>query len=223
MFGSLKRLAVPCAAVMVLGAATAAQADPFTYTTSGSFTATAPDTTAPEVLVLTTTTDTLKAGGGTNLMLGFQAAGDSGVTPDNNVLLGRFILHGKDIDQSFTAGNTFTLNISQTVPGIGGASSSASITGSIDFTAAPPFGGADDAVLKLTFSPNPVLITAGGVTLSYKIANVDVTINDANQPFDAIITLTGAVSTVPLPGTAAMGVALIGGLGLLRRRTAALI
>jgi hypothetical protein len=132
----------------------------------------------------------------------------------NQAILGKFLLSGSLTSETFNIHDTFTLNINQTVPGVNTGTSTASIVGSVTFV--PAASGTDVGSLTVTFSTNPVLITAGGKTLAYTIEPFQLNFT-ANAPGGAQGTLKADIvdTAVPLPATANMGFGLLGGLGCL--------
>lgn len=215
MVSWLKRLAALVAVIAFLGMPAASKAETVTYSTTGSFNAVSPDSIGTATFGTTSYSDSLLAGGGQNLDLAFTGAtnGPSGQTTPAVVTLGTLTLIGGGQNQSFQTGDQFTLHIDQSSPGVGGADSTADITGNIVFTSVSHTNGIDSGVLTLNFNTNPVLVTSTGTPISYELANVNYAVSNLNQPFKADITLSGYATAVPLPSTAWMGLGLLGCVG----------
>lgn len=181
-----------------------ASAATVTYSTTGSFAAGSSSGTAVG--------NTLTSGGFT---ITFTGQVPNTIDPDTfgstNADLGIFTVTGAGSMADF-GGAEFSLTIFQTAPGTDSASSSATLQGQLAINAS-------NAVV-LSFNPDPVVITAGGFATFYDIAD-STPINPPNQN-GGLSDLRSVVSQVivPTPGAATAGFALMGLVGLRRRRAA---
>lgn len=106
---------------------------------------------------------------------------------------------------------TFTLDLYQIIPNVGGAKSEliGAATGTITDSLGPP-NSVGTSNLLITFNPNAFPQVAGS-SFAYNVASSTL-IQSGTSPTNT--TLDGGVTQVPLPSTASAGLISLGGLGL---------
>ena len=203
MFRWFGAVAPPLVAVALLVLPSAAQAAPVTFSTSGAFTAVAPDSG--------TGTNVLTTGSGATLTYQnvVNSFVDAALLPVSQVSLGTFSFNLNNASGTFAPGDEFTLTITQSDPGGGPESSSAFVTGSIVALSAP---SSDSGGVSMVFD-GPIIIGQVGYfidpfTLQW----------GGNLPGTASGTLYATVAAVPLPAAAWGGMALFGVLGGVKLR-----
>jgi len=133
--------------------------------------------------------------------------------PFSFVDFGSFFVQSSSASGDNFTGTNFTLSIFQVVPGTGSGSSIASVTGTLKGSA----GNASGSSIQLTFAPLTLSLPPAAPTVQYDIdtnASGKVIIGAGN---DDVTTLNGTVTSVPLPGIALAGMALMGCVGGLRK------
>ena len=110
-------------------------------------------------------------------------------------------------DVSAFNGATFTLDLNQTSPAAGSGSSTANLVTATIFTTT--FGA------TFNFTPNPIVVSSGGTTVSYQLNDPQTLRNDNTT------TLAGNITAVPSPAAAGAGLAMLGGVLVSRRRSVA--
>jgi len=229
MMSWIKRLAVPIAAIALVGMVSTVNADTVTFHTTGSFNGgsnvlTVPGTGTPGDMTITFNGATavpielLPDGSGN---LGISASYGSFSLSDT-VALG-------SMDLQSLNGTTFTLTVVQDDPDpfSGGSNNSHALSATLTGTIVATTGGATGAnQIKVVFNSSDVsfFIPGDGLayppTLRYQVdrETVILSTNDVHYPG----TIGGTVSAAPLPGVAVAGMGLLGGVGglnWLRRRS----
>jgi hypothetical protein len=139
-------------------------------------------------------------------------------SPVNGVFFGTFLLSTNDAASVESLnGVQFTLQINEYLPGSGGNTTTATVTGTVNLVPNTPLLNPD---VVITFTHPTVLVPAGLPDESYTIDTdghgsnkVLIKTSPGTNPEAAF--LLGDVRPVPLPATANMGFGLLGGLGCL--------
>jgi len=214
----IKRLVFPVAAIAMFAMVSSARADTVTYSTSGGFTAAGSDSVDIFGVLH-------NAVGNMDLSFAGTAATTSDPLTATFQTLGNFTMHtnvpSSGSPASFNSGDTFTLTLTQLLPpGLSSQTSTATITGSVQFVSSP-VPNSNSGTVILHFTQNPVYITAlNGLTYSYLLHDVNMNFT-SGRPSLVGGTLSADISVVPLPATAGTGLAMIlclGGLRIVRSR-----
>ena len=127
---------------------------------------------------------------------------------------------------TFDNSSSSTLALTQSLPGVGGGSSSTSlINGTVILT--NNFTGSASLDIVFANPTNPITFFTNGKYYSYKIRDIHLITNSAPGSSDPFL-VADISSAVPLPKTASMGLAMFGALGVvaggaaLRRRSIAM-
>ena len=182
---------------MMAFAASSANADPVTFSTSGTF-------TCGGCTGSGTNSVTFSGGMGNALMITFTGLGSTSLNTPTGSSFGNF--------QTFVAGagasasGTFTLTITQTVPSAGSGSFSATFNGT--------FSASNSGSGVVTFSVTSVSIG----TSTYAIVNNPLNLVPPASN-NGITTVQGQISSVPEPASMILlGTGLLGAAGVARNR-----